>query len=89
MFSYAPRRKLVIAAFVVQNQIRGVMPDDPLLHIGDRELANQLTAHIHDTVETHLTRAEDGREGKRIQTEIMNAMWADFSVGRQLNVGKC
>lgn len=58
------------------------MPDDPLLHIVDRDLANQAPP-IHDAVSTHLTRAEDGREGKRIQTEKMNAMWADFSVGRR------
>ncbi|KAF7132820.1 hypothetical protein RHSIM_Rhsim09G0199200 [Rhododendron simsii] len=60
------------------------MPDDPLLHIVDRDLANQAPP-IHDAVSTHLTRAEDGREGKRIQTEKMKAMWADFSVGCRYN----
>ncbi|XP_028120066.1 uncharacterized protein LOC114317529 [Camellia sinensis] len=50
MFSYTTQRKLVIAACLMHNHIRGVMPYDPLLNIVDGEINNE-TAPIHDIVD--------------------------------------
>ncbi|XP_059639674.1 uncharacterized protein LOC132282061 [Cornus florida] len=65
MFRFENQVKLVIACCIIHDHIRGVMPDDPLLNDVDHEIGTQ-SALIHDPVENQLTRAEDGREGKRI-----------------------
>ncbi|XP_059625975.1 uncharacterized protein LOC132269011 [Cornus florida] len=81
MFGFENQVKLVIACCIIHNHIRGVMPDDPLLNDVDHEIGTQ-SAPIHDPVDNQLIRAEDGREGKRIRTQIMNEMWNDFSSRR-------
>ena len=53
--------------------------DDPLLNSVDKEIGEE--SAIHDTAKTQLTRAEDGREGKRIRIQIMKRMWDDFHGG--------
>ncbi|XP_059630767.1 uncharacterized protein LOC132273734 [Cornus florida] len=81
MFGFENQVRLVIACCIIHNHIRGVMPDDPLLNDVDHEIGTQ-SAPIHDPIDNQLTRAEDGREGKRIRTQIMNEMWNDFSSRR-------
>ncbi|XP_042489669.1 putative nuclease HARBI1 [Macadamia integrifolia] len=78
-YSYERQIDIVLACCMVHNHIRRVMPDDNLLDEVDADLSRE-TIEDDDPIDTPSSRAEEGREGKRIRNEITYLLWNDYQL---------